>query len=86
MIMQCAMTFVPVAHILSPTLVSYSFMEIFSGVATTFSIDSYNSQKYVHILLCLGGRSHEAYSSSFVYVCICLSVGRISRRSLKTKR
>ena len=49
-----------------------------------------NSGGSVSSSLCLGGRSHEAYSSSFVYVCICLSVclsvGRISRRSLKTKR
>ena len=32
----------------------------------------------------------EAYGSRFVYVCmyvsVCLSVGKISRRSLKTKR
>ena len=30
------------------------------------------------ILLCLGGRSQGAYGSHVVYVCICLSVGRIS--------
>ena len=37
----------------------------------------------------VGGATGHTYvrpGSRFVYVCICLSVGRISRRSLKTKR
>ena len=41
---------------------------------------------YSFVLLCLGGRSHGAYGSLFVYVYMYLSVGRISGRSLKTKR
>ena len=38
------------------------------------------------ILLCLGGRSHEAYSSRVVCVCVTLSVAGIAHRTLKTKR
>ena len=30
--------------------------------------------RLVQQLLCLGGRSHEAYSSSFVCVCVCVSL------------
>ena len=34
------------------------------------------------VLLCLGGRSHEAYGSRFVYVCMYLSVRPSVRRSV----
>ena len=42
-------------------------------------------QSYLGIFtpsLCLGGRSHEAYSSSFVYVCMYVSVCRQDFSSL----
>ena len=41
---------------------------------------------HVQCLLCLGGRSHEAYSSSFVYGCVIPSVNGIAHCSLEIKR
>ena len=41
---------------------------------------------FVCILLCLGGRSPEAYGSRRVCVCVCVSFTRISLQRLKTKR
>ena len=32
------------------------------------------------LLLCLGGQSHGAYGSLFVYVCVCLSAGFLVAR------
>ena len=74
------------------TLVFYMVIRI-----RMVKIKNFNSTGQVY-LLCLGGRSHGAYGSLFVYLCmyvcmyVCmylcmyLSVGRISRRSQKTKR
>ena len=40
------------------------------------------------LFLCLGGRSHRRHTvvRLCMYVCVCPSVGKISRRSLNTKR
>ena len=66
-----------------------AFVTVFSYMHNYSKLDPV-LKSTVGVLLCVGGRSHEAYSSSFVYVCMyvcmCPSVGRISSRSLNTKR
>ena len=47
------------------------------------AVNSYvNRYSVVYLLLCLGGRSHEAYSSRVVCVCHYASVGGATRHTV----